>query len=501
MTAFPGESVACPWCGVEAGRKCLTVDGRHQFASHSRRIHLEATRDNACDECGAPAGSNCVAQNRFSRARAHAVRVQAHLQRWEQGAAPAEVDPPVESPPVGEQVGNQKVDPPVESPPVGEQVGNQLAGLSERDLKVLAFIQRASEALGGQPPELDQSQMQSDIPMPKNTLTRALQSLRTAGVLNWGESRHGRRGPRVYYLVGQQMEALPRRIEIRAAPSFSGGSSGGSNGSGSKEGGSLKEPVFEDENIRSSLPGSGTRDDFDAPLDAPPAELNVCPLHRDPTCVAPTRYWNLKSAGDARGDLIVYCWGDNFKCSWVHSRLYGEIVEAGLHRLSDQDLTSRYYDVAAAAFAAAATSASDPRRSHLEIYRQRFGGYPCEVDEREKQVLVWPDVELDPVRDPTSHTGPGRPRPDGVSAWQAALGRLQLEIPQEQFNTFLRPCTGLGWQGNCLFIGAPTTFAVSWLELPLHLEMIREAVAKTVGAESSVRFISPMTRRNHEQSE
>ena len=79
-------------------------------------------------------------------------------------------------------------------------------------------------------------------------------------------------------------------------------------------------------------------------------------------------------------------------------------------------------------------------------------------------------------------------RTDPTSAWQAALGRLQLEVPQEQFNTFLRPCSGLRWERDCLVVGAATTFAVSWLELPLHREMVREAVGKTVGAPSDVCF-------------
>ena len=83
-----------------------------------------------------------------------------------------------------------------------------------------------------------------------------------------------------------------------------------------------------------------------------------------------------------------------------------------------------------------------------------------------------------------------RDRPDPVSAWQAALGRLQLEMPLEQFNTFLRSCSGLRWEGDCLVVGAATTFAVSWLELPLHLEMVREAVAKTVGVQSNVRYLA-----------
>ncbi len=88
-------------------------------------------------------------------------------------------------------------------------------------------------------------------------------------------------------------------------------------------------------------------------------------------------------------------------------------------------------------------------------------------------------------------------RPDPVSAWQAALGRLQLEIPHEQFTTFLRPCSGLRWDDDCLVVGAATAFAVSWLELPLHLEMAREAVVKTIGAQSNVRY-QAMPATSHE---
>ena len=78
--------------------------------------------------------------------------------------------------------------------------------------------------------------------------------------------------------------------------------------------------------------------------------------------------------------------------------------------------------------------------------------------------------------------------PDPASAWQAALGRLQLEIPQEQFNTFLRPCTGLRWDHECLVVGAATTFAVSWLELPLHVAMVREAISKVIGTKLEIRY-------------
>ena len=87
--------------------------------------------------------------------------------------------------------------------------------------------------------------------------------------------------------------------------------------------------------------------------------------------------------------------------------------------------------------------------------------------------------------------------PDPVSTWQAVLGRLQLEIPHEQFKTFLRPCTGLYWENDRLVVGATTAFAVSWLELPLHIEMVEEAISKTVGTKTTVRFqATPASSRN-----
>ncbi len=74
--------------------------------------------------------------------------------------------------------------------------------------------------------------------------------------------------------------------------------------------------------------------------------------------------------------------------------------------------------------------------------------------------------------------------PDPASLWQAVLGRLQLEMPKEHFNTFLRPCVGQSWDGDCLVVAAASSFAVSWLELPLHLTMAQEALAGALGPDS-----------------
>lgn len=77
---------------------------------------------------------------------------------------------------------------------------------------------------------------------------------------------------------------------------------------------------------------------------------------------------------------------------------------------------------------------------------------------------------------------------DAASVWQAVLGRLQLEMPREHFNTFLRPCVGHNWEEGSLVVAAASSFAVSWLELPLHLAMAQEALTRTLGREAGVRY-------------
>ena len=85
---------------------------------------------------------------------------------------------------------------------------------------------------------------------------------------------------------------------------------------------------------------------------------------------------------------------------------------------------------------------------------------------------------------------------DPASVWQAVLGRLQMEMPREHFNTFLRPCVGHSWYdddlasgaGPALVVAASSSFAVSWLELPLHLAMAREALTKTLGREAGIQY-------------
>ena len=79
-------------------------------------------------------------------------------------------------------------------------------------------------------------------------------------------------------------------------------------------------------------------------------------------------------------------------------------------------------------------------------------------------------------------------RNDPKSVWQAVLARLQLEMPREQFDTFLRPCVGWEWEGGALVVAAASSYAVSWLTLPLHLEMAEEALATMTGRNALILY-------------
>ena len=54
--------------------------------------------------------------------------------------------------------------------------------------------------------------------------------------------------------------------------------------------------------------------------------------------------------------------------------------------------------------------------------------------------------------------------PDARSLWRAVLADLQLQLPRPTFETWLKPTTGVAFQGDRFIVVAPTPFAVEWLE-------------------------------------
>ena len=76
---------------------------------------------------------------------------------------------------------------------------------------------------------------------------------------------------------------------------------------------------------------------------------------------------------------------------------------------------------------------------------------------------------------------PSESAPDPAGVWRSVLGRLELNMPRDYFNTFLQPCVGYAWEDGDLVVAAASAFVVSWLDLPLHRAMAEEALADTLG--------------------
>ena len=80
-----------------------------------------------------------------------------------------------------------------------------------------------------------------------------------------------------------------------------------------------------------------------------PANAAVCPLHPRGDLQTVTRYAPLVAIMEATGDEIRFCYGSGQRCSWVHSRNLGTVVEAGVGRLDALGIEAAYYDCRAAA--------------------------------------------------------------------------------------------------------------------------------------------------------
>src|SRR5512143_1017664 len=72
--------------------------------------------------------------------------------------------------------------------------------------------------------------------------------------------------------------------------------------------------------------------------------------------------------------------------------------------------------------------------------------------------------------------------------WQATLGELQLQITRANFNTWLKNTEVVSYEDNFFVIGAPSTFAVEWLENRLH-SLVKKTLTGVVGQTVDVRFV------------
>ena len=71
--------------------------------------------------------------------------------------------------------------------------------------------------------------------------------------------------------------------------------------------------------------------------------------------------------------------------------------------------------------------------------------------------------------------------------WRATLGELQLQLPRNTFDTWLKPTEGISYQNSRFVVEVPTPFAVAWLERRMY-QSIQKTVEKVTGGPADIQF-------------
>ena len=74
--------------------------------------------------------------------------------------------------------------------------------------------------------------------------------------------------------------------------------------------------------------------------------------------------------------------------------------------------------------------------------------------------------------------------------WEAALGRLQLQVTRPSFDTWLRDTRGLSLAGHHMVVSVPTTFTAEWLDKRMY-SLIEKAVTVVARHPVEVSFQVP----------
>src|SRR4030066_870741 len=73
-------------------------------------------------------------------------------------------------------------------------------------------------------------------------------------------------------------------------------------------------------------------------------------------------------------------------------------------------------------------------------------------------------------------------------AWSQILEIVKGRIPLQNFNTWLKPTSGVSIDSEVFLVCAPNKFAANWIT-DKFLEIIQEAVAAVLGAPRQIEFI------------
>ena len=95
------------------------------------------------------------------------------------------------------------------------------------------------------------------------------------------------------------------------------------------------------------------------------------------------------------------------------------------------------------------------------------------------------------TREPSGKSGECGAR----SVWEAALERISMEIPREHFGTFFTPTVGVSLSATEITVATQSDYDHTWLNMPLHYEIAKEAVKAVAGQEMEILYVV-----NHEMA-
>ena len=90
----------------------------------------------------------------------------------------------------------------------------------------------------------------------------------------------------------------------------------------------------------------------------------------------------------------------------------------------------------------------------------------------------------------------GKPGECGArSVWDAVLERISMEMPREHFGTFFTPTVGVSLSAAEITVATQSDYDHTWLNMPLHYEIAKEAVKAVAGQEMEILYVV-----NHEMA-
>ena len=262
---------------------------------------------------------------------------------------------------------------PLVTPPVSD--------LTDRAQTLIKFIQEASEKIGGGPPVLRREEMIEGIPMPKNTLDRALKDARMAGCLVVGETSQRRRGARVYYLAGVHPYE-PIAFHAPVPPWLHVGLQVGLQPAG--------RPVLQRVGLQVGLQ-TGLQVGLQVGLQ-PAGRFVTPPNEASPSCPAcgPTPVCVSEIMSD-RGvpGVTWYCAGRGQQCGWVwHYAAGGQVRAPDEPRFDDYSMLVEFLNRCLRGLPGEPTAEDlqqETRSGYLDGYRKRYGRLPWESDDEHSE--------------------------------------------------------------------------------------------------------------------